>query len=150
MALANGCARKAHTDWKFPGNEISVKQVNEQLVYDLGDGFTGIKFESPKKGHMVEVSVSESACTTIRNVVNDQSTVSRMIAYNAFTKACYPLYGEVSRDHIDTTPEGEHLFRTERGGIAHTTVTGGLGPVNLQSGGRFEGALVYIWQEYRQ
>ena len=124
IAIAvNGCAKKG--DWKFPAQGIPSKQSNGMTVYDLGDGFNGIHTQSPKKGHMVSVSVPASFYEKARRTSSDDNEISKLIAWQAFRRASYPQHDDMLRDYIGSTGKETmpaHMFRTSKGDAMYVVV----------------------------
>jgi len=123
LVAISSCTKKG--DWKFPAANIPSKQSNDMTVYDLGDGFTGVHMQSPKKGHMVSIGVPSSIYEKAKETTSDEREISKIIAWEAFKRACYPRYDDMSRDYIDSSGNETlpvHRFRTSNGETMHVVV----------------------------
>jgi hypothetical protein len=139
--LISGCTK--NDDWKFPANGVPSKQVNGMTIYDLGDGFQGSHTQSPKKGHMVSIGVPSSIYEKTVESTSDEKEISKIIAWEAFRRACYPRYDNLSDDYIGTTGNEilpVHAFRTSNGDTMNVIVL--VGNDNL-----FNGSMAMISKE---
>src|ERR1044072_5331655 len=113
LVAISGCTKKG--DWKFPAANIPSKQSNDMTVYDLGDGFSGIHTQSPKKGHMVSIGVPPSIYEKAKQTTSDEKEISKIIAWEAFKRPSSPRYDDLSRDYIGSSGKESmpvHKFRT--------------------------------------
>jgi hypothetical protein len=123
VVAASSCATKG--DWKFPAANVPSKQSNDMTVYDLGDGFNGVHTQSPKKGHMVSIGVPPSVYEKAKQTTSDEREISKIIAWEAFKRASYPRYDDLSQDYIGTSgkePMPVHTFRTSNGQTMYVVV----------------------------
>jgi hypothetical protein len=130
---------KKQSDWKFPARGVAGKDSNGSTVYELGDEFKASHTQSPKKGHMVSVGVPSSVYEKAKQTTSDENEIGKLIAWETFKKACYPMNSDFSRDFIGSY--GKELpiykFRMASGETAYITIL-------IGNNALFKGSMVFI------
>lgn len=130
---------KKQSDWKFPAKGVEGKDSNGITVYDLGDEFKGSHTQSPKKGHFVTVGVPSSVYEKAKQTTPDEKEIGKLIAWEAFKKACYPKAGDLGGDFIGSYGKDLPIykFRMASGETAYIAVL-------IGNDALFKGSMVYI------
>lgn len=136
---ATSLLEKNPSDWKFPAKGIVGKESDGITVYELGDEFKGSHTQSPKKGHMITVAVPSSVYEKAKQTTTDEKEIGKLIAWEAFKKACYPMNSDLNRDFIGSYGADLPIykFRMAGGETAYIAVLIGNNAI-------FKGSMVYI------
>lgn len=131
---------KSDVDWRFPGKGVISKVSGGMNVYDLGDDFSGMHIQSPKRGHMLSIGVPAAVYQKAKETSSDEKEISKAIAWEAFKKSCYAKSGSLDSDFITMTRKGSmpvFQFRSASGETAYVVVLVGNNEI-------FKGSMVTI------
>ncbi len=136
---ASSLLEKKQIDWKFPAKGIASKESNGITLYELGDEFKGSHTQSIKKGHMIFIGVPSSVYDKAKQTTSDEKEIGKLIAWEAFKKACYPKEGDLNRAFISSYGGDVPIykFRMASGETAYISVLIGNNAI-------FKGSMVYI------